>query len=525
MMRAQKASAVSLLCLLSFYSLASCTTNQTAVDLLYLPKIEAHISEHSAGVRRTIASTNVEVGGEKSLESEFQQVLNSENPIESTKNQIDRLVRIFYRTQGLLNDYDAKTDELYKQGHSGAEPNGKTLQTDETYARLLSAWTIREEALSKIRYFYTRSLEIGMDRGIESKAAREQQDHALLMNKAFRETILSAPNSTNRLAKQDLISEMMQVNFAFHDYQLAHDQQMAEVTKQNDAFNGLLEKQLIEDSDDLQKFYDRNAAQLKRETQGASGDVELNSELAKRTPELMNDLADQYEQRTPQSNGGYAPGLGHKGMLSGMEFKTGRWALTFDDGPHPKYTNLDLANLKQAGIKTTFFWLAQNISLMKSIVTSAKEAGMTLGNHSWSHSQLTKLGAAGLIHEIDDSTKVDASAYGFKPKFFRCPYGACGSQTSVVRQKIAEQGMISVIWNVDSLDWQDHNPASIYARVKKQMAVQKKGIILFHDIHPQSVAASKMIMADFVAGEKIGKYRAITMGQALEELNSAEGMK
>ncbi len=54
--------------------------------------------------------------------------------------------------------------------------------------------------------------------------------------------------------------------------------------------------------------------------------------------------------------------------------------------------------------------------------------------------------------------------------------------------------MIHVFWNVDSLDWQDKDPASILARVKKLMAAEKRGIILMHDIHPQTVEAVKLLL-------------------------------
>lgn len=520
MLRTQKASAVSLLSLIAFYSLASCTTNQTQVELPHLPKVEVHITAGSNAAGRALASTTET--DESLLEAEFKKILTSEDPAKSTMLYIDRIARIFYHTQGLLNDYDAKIDDLSKQDGVTSE----AMQTDESYARLLSAWTMREEALTKIRYFYSRALETEMDRGNDSKAARERQDSAMIMTKTFRDALRSSSSSTNRLAKQDLISEVRQANAAFHDGQISQEDVAPEATKRAEKIDKMLQKQIFSDTDDLQNFYTRNSAQLQRETKRARGDSELSAELEKRVPEMKMHLAAQYEQRTPQSaGGGYAPGLGRKGMLNGDEFKTGRWALTFDDGPHPTYTPMDLANLKAAGIKTTFFWLAKNVEALKSVVASAKAAEMIIGNHSWTHPQLTKLGPASLNHEIVDSTAVDVSIYGFKPKFFRCPYGACGSQTSAVRQKIADQGMISVIWNVDSLDWQDHNPATIYARVKKQMAVQKKGIILFHDIHPQSVIASKMLMADFKAGQKTGQYRTVTIEQALDELNSAEGMK
>ena len=66
---------------------------------------------------------------------------------------------------------------------------------------------------------------------------------------------------------------------------------------------------------------------------------------------------------------------------------------------------------------------------------------------------------------------------------------------TAVRQDIANAGMVHVFWNVDTLDWQDKNPQSILARTLKQMSAYKGGVILFHDIHSQSVIASNLLMA------------------------------
>ncbi|RYZ67721.1 MAG: polysaccharide deacetylase family protein, partial [Proteobacteria bacterium] len=170
--------------------------------------------------------------------------------------------------------------------------------------------------------------------------------------------------------------------------------------------------------------------------------------------------------------------------------------------------------------KATFFELAKNVVAMPSLVKRVKAEGHALANHSYSHAQLTKLGASGLKKEIDDSTVVETKYFGFKPTLFRCPYGACGGNGSTIRKKIAAQGMVHVFWNVDSLDWQDKNAKSVYNRIKKQMSVQKRGIILCHDIHPQTVEATKMLMDDFVKGQKDGSLRLVTIPQAIKELNS-----
>jgi len=150
---------------------------------------------------------------------------------------------------------------------------------------------------------------------------------------------------------------------------------------------------------------------------------------------------------------------------------------------------------------------------------------MALGNHSHSHANLPRQGAASLRREIVDSTATHRQAFGYKPTYFRCPYGACGGNGSNIRQMIANEGMVHIFWNIDSLDWQDKNPASIVNRVKRAMAVAKKGIILFHDIHPQSVEATKMLMDDWKPRLNSGDMRLLTIPQAISELNSDAGMQ
>ena len=192
------------------------------------------------------------------------------------------------------------------------------------------------------------------------------------------------------------------------------------------------------------------------------------------------------------------PSAGAGGSISGFEFPRGTWALTYDDGPHPTYTMQDVANVRANGAKATFFWLAKNTGLYPGVIRGVQAAGFPVEDHSWNHPSLNSPKSLAsmhttLQHEIVDSSNTEAAQYGVRPKYFRCPYGA-GINSPAVRQLIAQQGMVNVFWNVDSLDWQDHNPASIVARVQRQMGAQGRGIILFHDIHPQSVTASAQLM-------------------------------
>ena len=76
-------------------------------------------------------------------------------------------------------------------------------------------------------------------------------------------------------------------------------------------------------------------------------------------------------------------------------------------------------------------------------------------------------------------------------------------------------GLIHVFWNVDTLDWQDRNPTTVYQRTMKQVNQQGRGVILFHDIHSQTVIASARVMDDL----KSSGSRIVTLQEAVSVLN------
>lgn len=208
------------------------------------------------------------------------------------------------------------------------------------------------------------------------------------------------------------------------------------------------------------------------------------------------------------------PTPGPDGNLTGRTFPQGTWALTYDDGPHPTRTDTLLGILREAGIFATFFELAEKAEALPHVVQSVRRAGMALANHSFSHKELPKLDGEGLRREIVESTAVLARHFGERPRFFRLPYGA-GMNKRAIRELIAEEGMVHVFWNVDTLDWQDKDPESIFARAKKQMLLEKRGIVLFHDIHAQTLEASKLVIS---FGEEQG-IRWVTLPEITDELN------
>ena len=193
----------------------------------------------------------------------------------------------------------------------------------------------------------------------------------------------------------------------------------------------------------------------------------------------------------------------------GNDFPGKTVALTFDDGPHPRYTEQVLALLRKYGLKACFFELGRNLGTVSpnkevrliplaDIAKKVLDAGHVIANHSFSHPVLPKLTADVRTSEIDRTNLLLEKVAGHKPDLFRAPYGARNKQ---ILDQIGSEGMRSVMWNIDSLDWADPIPESIAMRVLHELNQAHKGIILFHDIHKQSVLALTPVLEELVRQE------------------------
>ncbi len=188
----------------------------------------------------------------------------------------------------------------------------------------------------------------------------------------------------------------------------------------------------------------------------------------------------------------------------GTDFPDKSVALTFDDGPHLKYTEQVLAILRKYGLKGTFFEVGYvlgkvdstgDVKLLKAADVSKKvvEAGHAIANHSYSHPILPKLSEADRNTEIDNTNTILEKISGHKTELFRAPYG---SRNQAILDRITSEGMHSIMWNTNGEDWADPIPESIAMRILHQMNEQHKGIIVLHDIHQQSVLALSPIIEE-----------------------------
>jgi peptidoglycan/xylan/chitin deacetylase (PgdA/CDA1 family)/uncharacterized caspase-like protein len=213
---------------------------------------------------------------------------------------------------------------------------------------------------------------------------------------------------------------------------------------------------------------------------------------------ILSEFGEPPPEPTTEMRGG-APGR----EMFGNDFPAKSVALTFDDGPHPKYTEQILALLRKYGLRACFFEVGANlgtvdggeVKLSKNAEIARKvlEAGHTIANHTYSHPVLPKLSEVARDSEIDRTSLLLEKVSGNKPELFRPPYGA---RNNGILDRITGEGLHSVMWNIDSEDWADPIPESIAMRVLHELAQKQKGIILFHDIHKQGVLALSPVIEE-----------------------------
>lgn len=151
-------------------------------------------------------------------------------------------------------------------------------------------------------------------------------------------------------------------------------------------------------------------------------------------------------------------------------------ALTFDDGLFKAKTPKILEILQEHDARATFFALGRYVENNPDLAQQVLAAGCELGSHSWFHAKQTALSAEERAADFARVAKAFGDAVGSAPYLFRAPYGAVNDE---VKQDIAGQNMISVLWSLDTEDWRAKSADAVYDSV---MNVVKPGdIILMHE--------------------------------------------
>jgi len=167
------------------------------------------------------------------------------------------------------------------------------------------------------------------------------------------------------------------------------------------------------------------------------------------------------------------------------DLKPGEIAFTFDDGPHASRTARILETLNEYGVRANFFQIGQNVKAMPQISKQVADAGHLVCNHTWSHPlNMTRLSMEASEKEFDRGREIITQATGTDIPFFRFPGG---NKNAALLEMVKARQFASFYWTMDTRDWQIRDPEALYQNVLKELNREKGGIILFHDVHQQTV--------------------------------------
>lgn len=151
-------------------------------------------------------------------------------------------------------------------------------------------------------------------------------------------------------------------------------------------------------------------------------------------------------------------------------------ALTFDDGPHPIYTEKILDILKSYNVRATFFVIGSNAEKYPSLICRELSDGHEVENHTFSHKYLNRSGEDEILYELEQGEESLRTIANCKFHYIRPPGGLYNSEFKRVAD---EMSCGIVLWSVDTRDWSRPGVSSVVNTVLNN--VKRGDIILMHD--------------------------------------------
>lgn len=151
-------------------------------------------------------------------------------------------------------------------------------------------------------------------------------------------------------------------------------------------------------------------------------------------------------------------------------------SLSFDDAPDLRFTPQILDILAEYGVKATFFVVGHRAEKHPELVERIKQEGHEIGNHSYNHSQFSKLTLDQYRNQLLKTNQIIEKIAGYSPRFTRPPYGDLLPEQLSWNSK---ENFVIVNWDVDSEDWKN-DPTSEQIMLNVKRTLRPGSIILQH---------------------------------------------
>jgi peptidoglycan/xylan/chitin deacetylase (PgdA/CDA1 family) len=176
--------------------------------------------------------------------------------------------------------------------------------------------------------------------------------------------------------------------------------------------------------------------------------------------------------------------------------------LTFDDGPWPENSPMVLKALKDNCIKATFFEIGKHATWRPDLSRELAAAGMTIGNHTWSHKDLAKNPYAKDIELAKEEIEMGVSAVhmavgGPTAPFFRFP---SLQQPPELMAYLGTRNIAIFSTDLDTFDFKLRKPEDVIKSAMTKLAKNGKGIVLMHDFQHATAEALPELLRQLKAG-------------------------
>lgn len=165
-----------------------------------------------------------------------------------------------------------------------------------------------------------------------------------------------------------------------------------------------------------------------------------------------------------------------KGSIYRVDSEAKLVALTFDDGPSPEWTPRILDELRQAGVKATFFMLGEHVEKYPEVARRVAQEGHEIGNHTYDHHVLLYYTPEELINEINRCERLIREVTGVTTRYFRPPKAWFTPREKAI---IDRMGYKIILWSLNSKDWVSFHDKQITSYIVRN--IRPGDILLFHD--------------------------------------------
>jgi peptidoglycan-N-acetylglucosamine deacetylase len=225
----------------------------------------------------------------------------------------------------------------------------------------------------------------------------------------------------------------------------------------------------------------------------------------------------------PPLSGGYASADDNQGAIGTASVQVRYFvettrplvALTFDDGPAPRYTSQFLDVLDQVGVSATFFMVGRNVRDHADLVKDRLGAH-EVGNHSWAHRDLATMDLAGIRDDLRRTHTVIQERLGRAPTLMRPPFGHLGGSTVLAADSL---GYDLVLWDRQMHERRfEHDSAGQAKDIVD--TVRPGSIILAHDVGDKRRLVALGSLKDMVTGLKARGFEFVTVSDLIADAAS-----